>query len=211
MRPFSGIVVLMVVAAGVAGAADSAPRAEVVAATVDVQAGWLHADIQLRNLIDSRTASTIDSGLSGVCAYEVSVVGRGGAVVVRRVWTLQLDHDLWEDRYIVRGPTGDQTLPSLAAMDSLCSRIDNLRLFPVGNMDQGTEYRLVVAVEILPLGAEDRNLLSNYVSRRGSSSREELDLDLGSLFSRLLTGGGARTTLIYTGPTFRLRTLEHRP
>ena len=207
----STLVILMASLAGPA-VADDAVRAEVVDTEVRVAADWVHVDIQLRNLIDMRTASTIDSGLSGVCVYEVSLLGNSDEPVGRRVWTLSLEHDLWEDRYYVRGDQVDHDLPTLAAMDSLCSRVDNLRLLPADRLDPETDYRLTVSVEVLPLASVDQDRLSQYVSRRGGGTREELDLDLGSIFGRLLGGGRAgRTSVSYTSPPFRARSMGWSP
>ena len=210
-RAWTGILLLLSAAtAAVAGGA--APG--VVAVSVRAEAGWLAADIQLVNLIDLRTASTIDSGLPGICAYEVAVLGPGAAIVGRRTWTLRLDHDLWEDRYLVTGPDGEQEVAGLAAMDSVCSFLEAVRLLPLDRLDPGTEYRLTLSVEVLPLTSVDSQHLSRYLSRRGGGAREELDLDLGSLFGRLFKGGRTgRTTVAHTGPSFRPQTLseENRP
>ncbi|MEZ4388592.1 MAG: hypothetical protein R3D98_13675 [Candidatus Krumholzibacteriia bacterium] len=188
------------------------PAAAVTGTAVYSRDDWLYADLALRDVIDSRTRSTIDSGLSGVCAYEVTLLDSGSQVVVRRRWALHLEHDLWDDQYLVRGPEGEHLLASLAAMDSLCSSIDGLRLTPLGRLDLDGVYRLQVTVEVQPLAAEDQDRLARYVSRRGDRNREELDLDLGSLFGRLFTGGRGGTTAVdFTGPDFRPRALEHRP
>jgi len=207
-RAWTGILLLLAAAT----AAVAAPG--VVDVEVHAHAGWLEADIQIENLIDLRTASTIDSGLSGFCAYEVAVVGPNALIVGRRTWTLRLDHDLWEDRYLVTGPDGEQEVAGLAAMDSVCSRLEAVRLLPLDRLDPDLEYRLTVSVEVLPLASVDSQHLSQYLSRLGGGAREELDLDLGSLFGRLFKGGRAgRTTAAHTGPVFRPRNLseEDRP
>jgi hypothetical protein len=210
MRRAGGILLFLTMAwAVVAAGADRTDQAAVVDTDLRAANGWLYADIQLRDVLDMRTASTIDSGLSGVCAYEVTLLGPGDAALGRRTWTLRLEHDLWEDRYLVRSDEGTHDLPSLAAMDSLCSQIQDLRLLPLERLEPDTEYRLSLVMEVLPLAAEDQDRLSHYISRRGSDNREELDLDLGSLFGRLFTGGRAgRTSLAYEGPPFRPRSLE---
>ncbi len=188
------------------------PAASVVSAEVHVRDDWLHASVQFRNLLDLRTASTIDSGLSGVCAYEISVLGPGDAALGRRTWTLRLEHDLWEDRYVISGPDGDMDVAGLAAMDSVCSRIDAVRLVPLSRLEPDGVYSLTVVVEVLPLAMEDQDRLSQYISRRGGGTREELDLDLGSLFGRIFKGGrSGRTTISHRGPTFRPQALEVRP
>ena len=202
-RAWTGILLLL----SAATLAVAAPG--VVAVDVRAHAGWLEADIQFANLIDLRTASTIDSGLPGICAYEVAVVGPSALIVGRRTWTLRLDHDLWEDRYLVTGPDGEQEVAGLAAMDSVCSLLEGVRLLPLDRLDPDTEYRLTVSVEVLPLASVDSHRLSRYLSRRGGGAREELDLDLGSLFNRLFKGGRTgRTTVAHTGPSFRPRTLD---
>jgi len=212
MRRLAGILIVIFGAAAAAPAAAPSPAApDVVSAHVRAEDGWLCADILLRDLIDLRTASTIDSGLSGVCAYEIAVLGPGVAPIGRRTWTVRLEHDLWEDVYVVDGPDGRRSLGSLAAMDSLCSRLDGVRLVALERLDPETEYRLEVTVEVLPLATEDQDRLSRYLSRRGGGTREEGDLDLGSLFGRLFKGGAAgRATVAWTGPAFRPRSLEVR-
>ena len=210
-RPRLIILVLTALVAATAALAQDGSAA-VVDASVHGRDGWLHADVRLRDVLDARTASTVDSGLSGVCAYEVRVIDPDGREVAWQAWALHLEHDLWEDRYLVRGREGEWTLPSLAAMDSLCSTIEDLRLVPLSRLDIDVEYRLTVKVEVQPLAAEDRDRLSRYVSRRDNRNREELDFDLGNLFGSLFTGGGGRrTSLAYTGSAFRPRALEHRP
>jgi hypothetical protein len=206
---WSGIALLLLIAAPAAGAAESAT---VIAAEVHARDQWLHASVTFADLLDLRTASTIDSGLSGVCAYELSVLGPGGAAVGRRTWTLHLNHDLWEDRYVIAGPDSAVTVPGLAAMDSFCCRVEDVRLLPLGRLEPGLEYQLSVQVEVLPLASEDQDRLSRYISRRGGGTREELDLDLGSLFGRLFQGGrSGRTSLSHRGPSFRIGSLEVRP
>jgi len=206
LRP--GIVaVLLTVGSLAAGPPLRAQQGEprVLSADLALDGGWLVADIALADLIDPRTASTIDSGLSGVCAYEVSLLGPGGEVVERRVWTLQLEHDIWEDRYQVRGPDGVQPVTSLAAMDSVTGAVTGVRLAPASDLAAGAEYRLRVQVEVRPLGAEAEDRLARYLSRRGGETREEVDVDLGSLFGRVLGGGSdaGRTTVDWTGAPFR--------
>jgi hypothetical protein len=204
-------IVLIVLLAAVVARAEG-PSASVVQARVHAHDGWLGASVQFRDLLDLRTASTIDSGLSGVCAYEVSVLGPDQTVLGRRTWTLRLEHDLWEDRYQVVGPDGTVAVPGIAAMDSVCSRVDVPRLLPLERLDPAQEYLLTVVVEVLPLATEDQDRLSRYISRRGGGTREELDLDLSTLFGRLFKGGRAgRTTLSHRGPTFRPQLLEVRP
>lgn len=209
----SGIAVLLLLAlAGALPVRAEQPRAALVGAEVYGRDGWLHADLRLRDLIDHRTRSTIDSGLSGVCAYEVALLDDRSRVVAQHRWVLHLEHDLWEDRYLVRGPDGDQELPSLAAMDSVVCHLEDLRLTPLSRLSQEREYRLRVTVEVQPLAAEDQDRLASYISRRGDRSREERDLDLGSLFGGLFSGGGAgATALDVVGDGFRLRGLGSRP
>ena len=78
----TGIVLLLILMAPVAVRGETG--ASVISAEVHVQDDWLHASIRFADLLDLRTASTIDSGLSGVCAYEISVLGPGNAALGRR-------------------------------------------------------------------------------------------------------------------------------
>jgi hypothetical protein len=196
-----------------AAATAHAQQARVVTATVVARDGWLVADLALVDLIDRRTASTIDSGLSGVCAYEVDLLGPGGEPVARRSWTLRLEYDVWEDRYQVRGAEGAQEVASIQAMGEHCGQVAGLRLAPLDELDTGAEHRLRVVVQVWPLGAEAEDRLTRYLSRRGGEAREELDLDLGSLFARVFGGGGreASTTVSWTGEPFRPAALPAGP
>lgn len=206
----SGTTILLLLAT-VAATGAVADTPAVVDVVVYAQDGWLRADITLRDVIDARTASTIDSGLSGVCAYEVAIQRRDGRTLGRRVWTYRLDYDLWADRYVLHGPDGQREMPSLAAMDSVCTHLTGVDLAPLSQLAPDAAYRLAVTVEVLPLGAEDRDRLSRYVSRRGDRDREDVDLDLGSLFGELFGGGSGAATGTYTGPAFRPDDLERRP
>ena len=208
--PRPGIAIVLALAATLAAAglarAQDAGQPRVLGAELAVRDGWLVAEIRLSGLIDQRTASTIDSGLPGICAYEVTLRGPGDQVRERVTWTLRLEHDIWEDRYLVRGPEGARQVASIAAMDSAAAHVAGLRLLPVAELQADREYRLQLSVEVLPLGAEAEDRLTRYLSRRGGGSREELDVDLGSLFSRVFGGGGGgggRTSISWTGPRFR--------
>jgi hypothetical protein len=205
-----GIALSLVAVAAVPGLAAATGR--VVAAEVHARDQWLCASLRFEALIDLRTASTIDSGLSGVCAYELSVLGPEDRAVARRTWTLSLQHDLWEDRYVIVGPEGETEVPGIAAMDSVCSHLESVPLTPLERLEPDARYELRVVVEVLPLASEDQDRLSRYISRRGGGAREELDLDLGSLFGRLFEGGrSGRTTVSHRGPAFLPRSLEVRP
>lgn len=207
-----GLAALLILAAVPPGWAADGDRATVVDTSVYGREGWLYADIQFRDILDARTTSTVDSGLSGVCLYEVQVLDDRDQEVGWSRWQFHLEHDLWEDRYLVRGVEGEWALPSLAAMDSLCSDIDARRLAPLSKLQADREYRLVIKVVAQPLADEDRARLSSFISRRDHRDREELDFDLGSIFGSLFTGGdGRRTALDYTGRGFRPRALEQRP
>ncbi len=210
-----GIVVVLALAAMLAAGgparAQDAGRPRVLGAELAVRDGWLVADIRLSGLIDQRTASTIDSGLPGICGYEVTLHGPGDQVRERLTWTLRLEHDIWEDRYLVRGPDGAREVASIAAMDSAAAHIADLQLIPVAELGPDRQYHLQLSVEVLPLGAEAEDRLTHYLSRRGGGSREEMDVDLGSLFSRVFGGGGGgggRTSIAWTGPGFRPGTLD---
>ncbi len=214
-RACPGIPVLLLLIAALAMAAPARAQdggqPRVLGAELAVRDGWLVAQIRLSGLIDQRTASTIDSGLPGICAYEVVLRGPDGGVRERLTWTVRLEHDIWEDRYLVRGPDGAREVASIAAMDSAAAHVADLRILPVAELRPEREYRLEVSVEVLPLGAEAEDRLTRYLSRRGGGSREELDVDLGSLFSRVFGGGGGgggRTSIAWTGPGFRPRALD---
>jgi len=196
---------LLAVALLVMAAATVRAGAEVVSARVTVRDDWLYADVTLRDLLDPRTVSTVESGLSGTCTYRVALLGEGGEPAGQRVWRLRLGRDLWEDQYLVSGPDGDLRLPDWAAVDSVCTHVVALPLAPLLRLEAGVAYQLAVAVEVQPLAPDEQDRLSQYLSRRGGTGdREEVDLDLGGFFGRLFGRGRAgHESVAYLGEPFR--------
>lgn len=187
-------------------------RAEVVELRAFRQSGWLRLDLRARDLLDPRTMSTIESGLPGTCVYHVRVEDREGLVVQERLLELSLRFDLWGGRYLLEGPNGPQSLPSLAAADSAWSHLAGEPVCPLERLLPAVDYRLAVRIAVRPLAAADRERLSLYVSRHSGGSGEQVNLDLGAvladMFGRRQKG---ERTVEFTGTWFRTGTLEEGP
>lgn len=194
-------------------ATNALASARVENVVVELDDGWVACSLQVAGLLDERTASTIDSGLSGTCVFRLAIVDASDRVLGQRVWQWQLSRDLWEDRYLVRGDGGTHTFRSLAQADSFCSRAARVPLVARDGLQADRLYRLAVSVEVQPLGAEDQDRLSQYVSRKGGSGdREEVDLDLGAFFGGLFgRGGSGRERVSHVGAPFRVGDLKERP
>ena len=141
------------------------------------------------------------------------VEDRGGVVVQERLLEWSLRFDLWEGRYLLEGPDGPRSLPSLAAADSVWSRLAGEPVCPLERLQSSVEYRLTVRIAVRPLAAADRERLSRYVSRHsGGGSGEQVNLDLGAVlagvFGRRQQG---ERTVEYIGTWFRAGELEERP
>jgi len=176
------------------------------------QEGWVRVEVRAGDLLDARTASTVDSGLPGTCVYSLRLVDPDERAVAERILELSLLLDLWENRYILDGPRGRHVFATLAAADSAWSHIDAVDLCRGPELSPGLAYRLHVQIAVQPLAPEVRQQLSRYVSSHSSRNREELSLDLGALFGRILGGGSAgKDHVRYTSPPFRAADLEVRP
>jgi len=163
------------------------------AAVVDVlevgrQDGELRVTARARDLLDTRTRSTVESGLPGSGVLEFTVEGRDRAVVARRVLERSLRLDLWRDRYVHESGDTAREYRTLAAADSAWSRVDGLPLVRLADLDPAREYRVRLRIRVEPLRAEDRGRVSRFV-RQGSGAREEFRLDLSALVRRWFGGG----------------------
>ena len=101
---------------------------EVVDAQVRKEAGWLVADLQLAELLDERTLSTVESGLPGSCLLEVELRDdRSDVRIVRRL-ERTLEVDLWEDVVRMIESGRELAFASIAEADSAWSDWSSLRI-----------------------------------------------------------------------------------
>ncbi len=176
------------------------------------EAGRLRVNLEARQLLDAPTASTIDSGLPGTCVYRLGLESLDGAVIKEQLLTFSLRLDLWENLYILDGPEGQTNFSSLAAADSAWSRLRDIDICGLDRLASDEEYRLRVQILVQPLGPEQRARLSNYVSSNSGRNRDELALDLGAIFGRLIGGDdGGEDHSVFTSTSFRPTGLEAAP
>lgn len=182
------------------------------AAVVDVlevhaRDGRLVVSARARDLLDDRTRSTIESGLPGSGRLEFTLERRDGATTRRRVLERTLRLDLWRDRYVHEAGGERTEFRTLAAADSAWSRMDDVVLARLAELDAEREYRVRLVVSVEPLRAEDRGKVSRFV-RQGSDTREEFRLDLSALMRRWFGGGTEAEEAGATTPWFRPRELS---
>jgi hypothetical protein len=173
---------------------------------------WLHLDLDARDLLDERTASTVESGLPGTCLYDVILVDDQGKRLAQRLLQRTLQFDLWENRYRMQTPDAAVSFATLAQADSAWSHVRAARIFPIAQMPVERRYRLRVQVTVQPLGAEEQARISRYVSQNSRGDRQEFSLDVGGLFRRLVgkTEEGTRKTH-FEGRWFHIGDLEEKP
>ena len=179
--------------------ADAIPRRE---------SDWLVVDLRLHDLLDERTRSTVESGLPGSCLVEIELRDATGAARARRTLERSLEVDLWED--VVRLLEGEnwRRFDSLAAADSAWSRWEGVRLARWHTLDPRRRYRLRVRILVEPLGAEERERVSRWVSRVERDDRRELSVDLGGLVQRFFGSADAASDAhLWSGPEFTPATL----
>ena len=193
-------------------AAAPAPTAVVKEMHLFRQAGGVRVDLTAENLLDERTALTVDSGLPGTCLMHLRLEDREASAIAEQFleWTLRFD--LWENVYRLEGPHGSRVYPTMAAADSSWSRLRSHLVCPSDRLHADRDYRLVVRVAVEPLAPEDRERLGRYVRRNAGGAGEALAVDLGAAFSRLFGGGRApESALDAATEYFRIGDLERRP
>ena len=174
----------------------------------------LCVDLEARNLMDERTALTIDSGLPGSCAFLLRLEARGPRVVSERLLERTLRFDLWENVYVLEEGNLRETFPSMASADSALFRLDGFVLGPRTQLAASEEYRVLVVIDVEPLAKEDRERLRRYVSRNSGATgnSEELVLDLGAVLSKAFGKSSERhDSIVYETPYFRASDLEVEP
>jgi hypothetical protein len=171
----------------------------------------LRADVRAQDLLDERTTLTIESGVPGTCVYLLRLEDRSGRLVAERYVERSLRFDVWEKRYLLEIAEETLALPTLAAADSAISRLANCDLCPLSRLRSEEEYQLILQIAVRPLGFDDRERLSGYVSRN-SSGGEEVALDLSGLFGHAEEGkGSSRQVVERASPFFRAGDLREAP
>lgn len=204
------VAVLMLLGALLVQKAVAAPQVDGV--VVEARQGWIACSFHVTELLDERTTSTVASGLSGTCLFRLAIVGADDRVLGQRAWQWRISRDLWEDRYTVEGGDDARTFASLAQADSFCAQVQRMPVISRARLKPADVYRVAVSVVVQPLGAEDQDRLSQYVSRKGGDDREEVDLDLGAFLGGLFgKGSTGRERVSYVGSMFRPAELEERP
>jgi hypothetical protein len=150
--------------------------------------GWLYCEVGASDLLDARTRSTVESGLPGFCSYRFDVREEGGGSVGTVMLTLRLRLDLWAGLYLLSGPQGELSLPTLAAADSACSHPARVRLLPLSRLQPARSYRLRVEITVEPLGGSDQARISRYVRQSSGEAGDEFALNVGGLLGRFLGG-----------------------
>lgn len=186
-----------------------APGTEVVEANARRESGWLVVDLRLAELLDARTLSTIESGLPGSCLLEVELRDARDGVVALRRFERSLEVDLWED--VVRMiEAGEETVfASIAEADSAWSRWSAMRIAPATLLSTEARYELRISVHVQPLGSEERERVSRWVSQSERDDRRDLSIDMGGLVRRFFGSPDTEEDVrSWTSAPFTLATLE---
>lgn len=172
--------------------------------------GWLRAEIRALDLLDPPTTSTIESGYPGTCAYRVFLEDRTGRVVSEQYIPRSLRRELWEFRYVLEDPDGTRTFAELAVADSAISHVPSCAVCPVAGLRPGEEYRLVVVIDVRPLGPADQERFSGHLTR--GSDDHGPPLDLGAILKRIFGGRQESETVVrHVGPFIRVTDLPEEP
>lgn len=179
--------------------------ASVVDAIPRRSGAWLVVDVITQDLLDERTRSTVESGLPGSCVLHVELQDRDGAISFARTVERSLVFDLWEDVARLTEGARERVFPLLAVADSAWARFDAIPLAPWTSLASQTTYRLRVHLSVQPLGQEERERVSRWVTRSEQDERRAFAVDLGGLVRRFV-GGAAReeTSPVWIGPPFAL-------
>jgi hypothetical protein len=172
----------------------------------------LRADVRAYDLLDERTTLTIESGLPGSCVYLLRLEDRSGRLVAERYVERSLHFDVWENRYVLESAEETLALPTLAAADSVISHLANCDLGPLSRLRPEEEYQLTLQIAVRPLGPEDRERFSRYVSRNSSGGGEEIAFDLSALLGHAEEEKGtSRQVIGRASPFFRAGDLREAP
>ena len=171
----------------------------------------LRADVRARDLLDERTTLTVESGVPGTCAYLLRLEDRSSRLVAERYVERSLRFDVWEKKYLLESAEETLALPTLAAADSVISRLANCDLCPFSRLRPEEEYQLIVQIAVRPLAPDGRERLFGYASRN-SSGGEEVAFDLSGLFGHTEEEkGSSRQVIGRASPFFRAGDLKEAP
>lgn len=174
--------------------------------------GWLRADIRGLDLLDPATTSTIESGYPGTCAYYVFLEDRTGRMVSEQYVLRSLSRVLWEISYVLEDPDGARTFPALAVADSAISHLPGCAVCPETRLRDGEEYRLVVVIDVRPVGPEDRQHFSGYLTRGPGTDNEYDQVNLGAMLTRVFgTPQESERVVRHVGPFIRVADLPEGP
>lgn len=181
---------------------------EVVDAQPRMDGGWLVLDLQLGALLDARTRSTIESGLPGSCLLEIELVDHDGEVSSVRRLERSLEVDLWEDLVRMLEQGRETQFASLAAADSAWAIWSSIPLAPESALDKRSSYSLRIAVEVRPLGSEERDRVSRWVSQSDRDGRRDMSIDMGGLVRRFFGSSDDEDVAAWRGPQFTIEQLK---
>ncbi|RKZ13338.1 hypothetical protein DRQ53_13495 [bacterium] len=185
---------------------------EVTSADVRREGDWLVVDLQLADLLDERTRSTVESGLPGSCLLEIELRDERGKYSTTRRLERSLEVDLWEDVVRMIESSHELVFRSLAEADSAWSNWSSLRLAQWSSLPQGRTYHLRIGVHVQPLGAEERERVSRWVSAGDRGDRRDVSIDVGGLMRRFFgSGGDIGEVQVWSGPKFQLDSIGGAP
>jgi len=195
------LLILGLTCVGVAGAG------QVTEAEVRHEGEWLVLDLQLAELLDASALSTVESGLPGSCLIEVELRDQSSDVIVIRRLERSLELDLWEDVVRLIEDGRELVFNSIAEADSAWSTWPARRMVQWASLSQDRTYHLRVAVHVQPLGSEERERVSRWVSESERNDRRDFSIDMGGLVRRFF-GSGEDEVDVWRGQPFTLETVR---
>ena len=185
---------------------------EVADVVVRHESDWLVVDLQLTDLLDARTRSTIESGLPGSCLLEIELRDDRADFAVTRRLERSLEVDLWDNVVRLIESGRELVFVSLAEADSAWSTWSSLRIAQWSSLSRGGSYQLQVSIHVQPLGAEERERVSQWVSESGRGDRTDVSIDMGGLVRRFFGKREDDSGVdVWRGPVFTLDSVEQTP
>ena len=189
---------LLVVAAASAGAADSEPRVTRIepARSGDLLVCRLATD----GLPGERILSTLSSGLESSIEIHLELT-RGDDVQVRRRYDLRLAFDLWEEIYFVRIGAEEARFADVAQLCGYLAELPPLAVAHVDELQASAAYRVTAGLKLHPLAPAARGRMEEVVTgnepgRRTGDAGQEVSVSMGRLIRFFYRGGGHRGDLV---------------